>query len=74
MSIKNGTTLTSEALSYLVGLIRDISGLDTKLIDDLNIKSNGSYSSLKISQLVDQALKDSKEYSDLLCSSLIKLT
>ena len=74
MSIKNGTTLTPEALSYLVGLIRDISGLDTKLIDDLNIKSNGSYSSLKISQLVDQALKDSKEYSDLLCSSLIKLT
>ena len=74
MSIKNGCVLTKEGIEYLCGLIRDINGLDTKLIDDLNIKSNGSYSSLKISQLVDQALKDSKEYSDLLCSSLIKLT
>ena len=71
---KTGCIISHEGIEYLCGLIRDISGLDTKLIDDLNIKSNGSYSSLKISQLVDQALKDSKEYSDLLCSSLIKLT
>lgn len=67
-------TISKSGLEYLCGLIRDINGLDTNLIDDINIKSNGSYSSLKISQLVDQILKDSKDYTDLLCSSLIKLT
>ena len=30
MSIQNGTSLTKEALQYLAGLIRDISGLDSK--------------------------------------------
>ena len=45
MSIQNGTTLTKEGLEYLCGLIRDINGLDTNLIDDINIKSNGTFSS-----------------------------
>ena len=52
MSIQNGTTLTHEALSYLCGLIRDINGLDTNLIDDINIKSNGTFSSVRINTLL----------------------
>ena len=74
MSIKNGTTLTPEALSYLVGLIRDISGLDTKLIDDLNIKTNGSWSSVHTKNMIDQSLTDSKEYVDKLIGALNKLS
>ena len=35
MSIQNGCVLTKEGIEYLCGLIRDINGLDTKLIDDL---------------------------------------
>ena len=74
MSIKNGTTLTPEALSYLVGLIRDISGLDTKLIDDINLKTNGSWSSVHTKNMIDQSLTDSKEYVDKLIGALNKLS
>ena len=64
MSIQNGTSLTKEALEYLVGLIRDISGLDSKLIDDININNAFSVSSDRMKrtfcgQFID---KDSKGY------------
>jgi hypothetical protein len=73
MSIKNGTTLTHEALSYLVGLIRDINGLDTKLIDDLNIKSNGTFSSVRITTLLNTLKTDCNDYTDSLVSNLSRL-
>ena len=52
MSIQNGWVLTNEGIEYLCGLIRDINGLDTNLIDDINIKSNGTFSSVRINTLL----------------------
>ena len=73
MSIKNGTTLTTDALSYLVGLIKDISGLDTKLIDNINLKDNGTFSSTKIDLLLRTLKEECNEYSENLCSNLSRL-
>ena len=74
MSIQNGTTLTKEGIEYLCGLIRDISGLDTKLIDDINLKTNGSWSSVHTKNMIDQSLTDSKAYVDKLIGALNKLS
>ena len=53
---KTGCIISHEGIEYLCGLIRDINGLDTNLIDDLNIKSNGTFSSVRINTLLN-ALK-----------------
>ena len=74
MSIQNGTSLTNEALEYLVGLIRDISGLDSKLIDDINLKTNGTYSSVRIKSLIDKNLEEANKHTEDLISSLNKLS
>lgn len=74
MSIQNGTSLTKEALEYLVGLIRDISGLDSKLIDDINLKTNGTYSSVRIKSLIDKNLEEANKHTEDLISALNKLS
>ena len=70
---KTGCIISHEGIEYLCGLIRDISGLDTKLIDDLNIKSNGTFSSLKVNALLKTLKEDCNEYSENLCSNLSRL-
>lgn len=74
MSIQNGTSLTKEALEYLVGLVRDISGLDSKLIDDINLKTNGTYSSVRIKSLIDKNLEEANKHTEDLISTLNKLS
>ena len=49
---KKGCIISHEGIEYLCGLIRDINGLDTNLIDDINIKSNGTFSSVRINTLL----------------------
>ena len=68
------TSLTLEAVSYLVGLIRDINGLDTNLIDDINKKTNGTFSSVHIDNLIDKCLKDANTHAEAICNALTKLT
>ena len=72
MSLK-GTTLSKEGLEYLCGLIRDINGLDTNLIDDLNIKSNGTFSSVRINTLLNALKTDCNDYTDSLVSNISRL-
>ena len=72
MSLK-GTTLSKEGLEYLCGLIRDINGLDTNLIDDLNIKSNGTFSSVRINTLLNALKTDCNDFANSLVSNLSRL-
>ena len=69
----NGTTISKEGLEYLCGLIRDINGLDTNLIDDINIKSNGTFSSVRIDTLLTALKTDCNYYTDSLVSNLSRL-
>ena len=71
---KTGCIISHEGIEYLCGLIRDINGLDTNLIDDINIKTNGSWSSVHTKNMIDQSLTDSKEYVDKLIGALNKLS
>ena len=72
MSLK-GTTLSKEGLEYLCGLIRDINGLDTNLIDDLNIKSNGTFSSVRINTLLNALKTDCNDFANSLVSNISRL-
>ena len=69
----NGTTISKEGLEYLCGLIRDINGLDTNLIDDLNIKSNGTFSSVRINTLLNALKTDCNDFANSLVSNISRL-
>ena len=73
MSIQNGCVLTHEGIGYLCGLIRDINGLDTNLIDDLNIKSNGTFSSVRINTLLNALKTDCNDFANSLVSNISRL-
>ena len=73
MSIQNGCVLTHEGIEYLCGLIRDINGLDTNLIDDINIKSNGTFSSLRINTLLNALKTDCNDFANSLVANLSRL-
>ena len=70
---KTGCIISHEGIEYLCGLIRDINGLDTKLIDDINIKSNGTFSSLRVNTLLNALKTDCNDYTDSLVSNLSRL-
>ena len=70
---KTGCIISHEGIEYLCGLIRDINGLDTKLIDDINIKSNGTFSSLRIDSLLNALKTDCNDYTFSLVSNLSRL-
>ena len=70
---KTGCIISHEGIEYLCGLIRDINGLDTNLIDDLNIKSNGTFSSVRIDSLLNALKTDCNDYTFSLVSNLSRL-
>ena len=70
---KTGCIISHEGIEYLCGLIRDINGLDTNLIDDLNIKSNGTFSSVRINTLLTALKTDCNDYTFSLVSNLSRL-
>ena len=70
---KTGCIISHEGIEYLCGLIRDINGLDTNLIDDLNIKSNGTFSSVRINTLLNALKTDCNDYTFSLVSNLSRL-
>ena len=51
---QEGVVLSKSALQYMAGLITKIANLDTDLIDDINLKTNGSFSSVHITELIDE--------------------
>ena len=70
---KTGCIISHEGIEYLCGLIRDINGLDTNLIDDLNIKSNGTFSSVRINTLLNALKTDCNDFTYSLVSNLSRL-
>ena len=69
----NYQVLSEDAIRYICGLIRDMSSI-SDAIDDINIRSDGTFSSVKIDKMIKQCLKDGKNYADEVCAALIKLT
>ena len=72
MANKTYTTLSLEAVKLLTGLIRDTVSVG-EAIDDLHIRSDGSWSSVKIDTLIKQCLQDSNDYTDRLVANLSRL-
>ena len=72
MSIKNGYVFNKDGIEYLCGLIRDMNSVSDG-ISDINIASNSTFSSLKIDNLIKQAIEDNNEYTDRVVSALTHL-
>lgn len=73
MSIKNGTTLTPEALKWLCSVINQTVNLPNNTINDISIQSTTSYSSLHIDKLLRQLQTDCEDYTNDVVSALQKL-
>ncbi len=66
------TVIEKSAISYLCGLIRDLANV-SEGIDDLNLRSNGTFSSVKIDALLNTLKTDCNEYTDRLVANLSRL-
>lgn len=70
---KTYTTLSREGYTYLCSIIKQVVSLPTDVIDNLNLATNTTYSSIKIKTIVDKTLEDAKEYANEVCAALVKL-
>ena len=68
----NYTTTSLEATKYLCGLIRDLASV-SEGIDDINLRSDGTFSSVMIDTLIKKCLEDSNEYTEKLVANLSRL-
>ena len=68
----NYTTTSLEAVKYLCGLIRDLASV-SEGIDDINLRSDGTFSSVMIDTLIKKCLEDSNEYTEKLVANLSRL-
>ena len=66
------TVIEKSAIQYLCGLIRDLANV-SEGIDDLNLRSNGTFSSVKINTLLNTLKTDCNEYTDRLVANLSRL-
>ena len=67
------TTMSEQAIKYLCGLIREVVSVSDS-IDDIHLRTDGTFSSVKIDNLIKQCLADGKDYADEVCAALVKLT
>ena len=72
MSIKNGYVFNKDSIEYLCKIVRDMNTISDG-ISDINIASNSTFSSLKIDNLIKQAIEDNNEYTDRVVSALTHL-
>ena len=73
MSLK-GTTLSKEGLEYLCGLINKIVSSPKDLLDDINLATNTTFSSVRIDSLIADTLQQANTHAEALCNALTKLT
>lgn len=73
MSLK-GTTLSKEGLEYLCGLINKIVSAPKDLLDDVNLATNTTFSSVRIDSLIADTLQQANTHAEALCNALTKLT
>ena len=72
MSIKNGYGFNKDSIEYLCKIVRNVA-TTPEIISDINITSNSTFSSLKIDNLIKQAIEDNNEYTDRVVSALTHL-
>lgn len=72
MAKTNVEVLSHEALTYLIGIIKRITKV-SEAIDDINIKTDGTFSSVKINTLLNTLEQDCNEYTDRLVANLSRL-
>ena len=70
----NGTTISKEGLEYLCGLINKIVSSPKDLLDDINLATNTTFSSVRIDSLIADTLQQANTHAEALCNALIKLT
>ena len=66
------TVIETPAIQYLCGLIRDLASV-SEGIDDLNLRSDGTFSSVKIDTLLNTLKTDCNEYTEKLVANLSRL-
>ena len=66
------TVIEKPAIQYLCGLIRDLANV-SEGVDDLNLRSDGTFSSVKIDALLNTLKTDCNEYTDRLVANLSRL-
>ena len=69
---KTYTTLSREGYTYLIGLIRNLANI-SEGVDDLHLRSDGTFSSVKIDTLLNTLRSDCNEYTDRLVANLSRL-
>lgn len=72
MAKTNVEVLSHEALTYLIGIIKRITKV-SEAIDDINIRTDGTFSSVKINTLLNILEQDCNEYTDRLVANLSRL-
>ena len=70
----NGTTISKEGLEYLCRLINKIVSSPKDLLDDINLATNTTFSSVRIDSLIADTLQQANTHAEALCNALIKLT
>ena len=70
----NGTTISKEGLEYLCGLINKIVSSPKDLLDDINLATNTTFSSVRIDSLIADTLQQANTHAEALCNALTKLT
>ena len=68
----NYEVLSHAAIVYLTGLIRDLASV-SEGIDDINLRSDGTFSSVMIDTLIKKCLEDANEYTEKLVANLSRL-
>ena len=68
----NYTTISKKGIEYLCGLINQLANV-SEGIDDLNLRTDGTFSSVKIDTLLNTLKTDCNEYTDRLVANLSRL-
>ena len=68
----NYTTVSKKGIEYLCGLINQLANV-SEGIDDLNLRTDGTFSSVKIDTLLNTLKTDCNDYTDRLVANLSRL-
>ena len=68
----NYTTVSKKGIEYLCGLINQLANV-SEGIDDLNLRTDGTFSSVKINTLLNTLKTDCNDYTDRLVANLSRL-
>ena len=70
----DAVVMSREALQYLAGLINEIVSAPDVLIDDNNLATNQTMSSVRIDSLITKCLQDANSHAESITNALTKLT